>query len=205
MSNGLRIGLLAVWWQPRPGCLSQLLPGSLPDPQLRTLSRYSLADYLILNSQASTFFFFQRNLAKKTKELFLVSLWITLSSAQLWANAVRIYNSIWGSFRDFIQDELPYDCYLRSDADTRKGDAASGPSSRLPTLHPYCSLLHTPPLVFSFFSGVWLTGTGGIDSCEPPCESWQWKPGLLEEYPVFLTAEPFAQSFPFIWLLEFGT
>ena len=36
-------------------------------------------------------------------------------------------------------------------------------------------------------------GTEITDSCEPPCECWELKPGPLEERSVLLTAEPSLQ------------
>ena len=37
-------------------------------------------------------------------------------------------------------------------------------------------------------------GTGATDDCEPACGCWESNPGLLEDQPVPLTAEPGLQA-----------
>lgn len=41
--------------------------------------------------------------------------------------------------------------------------------------------------------GMEFSGTGVTDDCEPPCGCWELYPGLLQEWPVLLTAEPSLQ------------
>lgn len=82
MNTGLDSASWLSGGNPGQDVCSSCFQGRLPGPQHGILSKYLLADYLILNSHAFTFFFFQGNLAKETKELFLAPLQTPLSSVR---------------------------------------------------------------------------------------------------------------------------
>jgi hypothetical protein len=46
--------------------------------------------------------------------------------------------------------------------------------------------------------GLWISGTGDADGCEPPSRCWELYPGSLEEEPLPLNAEPSFQPLAFL-------